>query len=136
MEPFGIELAGRVRGTLSANVIQGSSQGASGGPGFQAGILLQGDVGPTSTSSGPIDVRGNLIRRVGQGITVFGVDESTIRGNTLSNVVVGIQLGSAEDGVVRRNDVSSKDAGILGRSIVDGQRDPGQHLLGQRRHLR
>jgi hypothetical protein len=99
----------------ATNAIQGSGAAPQAGPTFFAGIaVLPGFDGMTAVAvNGPIDIRGNLIRRVVTGVLAEGARDLTIRHNDVSNVYQGLGMGSTTTSTVSGNDVRAREVGIV-----------------------
>jgi hypothetical protein len=112
---IGIAFLGRARGSARSNAIQGSGAAPQAGPTFFAGIaVLPGFDGMTAVAvNGPIDIRGNLIRRVVTGVLAEGARDLTIRHNDVSNVYQGLGMGSTTTSTVSGNDVRAREVGIV-----------------------
>jgi hypothetical protein len=111
---FGILYVGHVRGTVRGNVAQGSSGAPASGAAFYAGIGVANgfDSGEPANVNGPIDIRDNLVRRVGNGIYLVKSHHVTVRHNQVSNTVFGLVLEGAQHDSIRGNTIRTKAYGL------------------------
>jgi parallel beta-helix repeat protein len=113
---FAIGMFGRARGNITNNVIQGAGAAplTSGSSTFIIGIAVVGLTGSPSTAfrNGPIDVHGNIVRRVLYGLYGVSADQLTIRDNVFRNAYIGLRFEGAEGNAVSQNTVATKYIGI------------------------
>lgn len=110
---LGVGFLGSARGSVTDNVIQGSSAAPTNGPTFYVGVAIMADFdGPGTQRNGPIAISDNLIRRVGVGVSGQAARKLTLRTNRISNAYTGIDLEQTISSTVKANSIRSKQVGI------------------------
>ena len=129
---FGILYVGHVRGSVRANVVQGSSAAPASGAQFYAGVGVANgfDSSAAANVNGPVDIRDNLVRRVYQGIYLIDSHHVTIRHNQVTNTVFGLILQGAQHDTVQGNTVRSKVYGVYLDSATLGNVMRGNSVRG------
>lgn len=131
MSQFGIALFGRSAGVVRSNAVQGAMGAPGSGPGFLYGIVVAPGFVPGGTArNGALDIRGNLIRRVGYGLMLLGARDVRARGNEVRQVLVGLGLEDTRDSRVAHNHVTATQDGIVVVGASHANRLVGNVIAG------
>jgi len=121
---FAIGMFGRARGRLTDNVIQGAGVAptTTGASTFLVGIGIVANGPGGAFTNGPIDVRGNTVRRVIYGLYAVNADQLTVRNNHVTNTYVGLRFEGARDNGIVDNTISAKYIGIQADPSTTGNK--------------